>query len=67
MKGYRINPDSDYVMGIIRGISKRNGHCPCRVNIDDTSLCPCDEFVSEGICKCDLFIPVDETAAEGGA
>ena len=58
MKGYWLNPDADYVAGIIKGIYKREGHCPCRVNIDDTTLCPCDEFVTEGICKCELFIPV---------
>ena len=60
MKGYRLNPDTDYVAGIIRGIHKREGHCPCRVNVDDTTLCPCDEFVEEGICACNLFIPIEE-------
>ena len=56
MKGYQLNEDKEYVMNIIKGIYARNGHCPCRVNVDDTTLCPCDEFVSEGICKCNLFI-----------
>ncbi|MDR0513683.1 MAG: hypothetical protein LBG81_00785 [Coriobacteriaceae bacterium] len=63
MKGYHLNPDADYVAGIIKGIQKREGHCPCRVNKDDTTLCPCDEFVAEGICKCELFIPLEETKA----
>lgn len=56
MKGYRLNPDKNYVDMIIRGIQAKNGHCPCRVNIDDTTLCPCDEFVQKGICKCKLFV-----------
>ena len=56
MKGYRLNPDAQYVAGIMKGLEKRGGHCPCRVNIDDTTLCPCDEFVEEGICKCELFV-----------
>jgi len=60
MKGYRLNPDADYVAGIIKGIYKREGHCPCRVNVDDTTLCPCDEFVRDGICACNLFIPQED-------
>lgn len=59
MKGYRLNPDSEYVNNIIKGIYRKDGHCPCRVNVDDTTLCPCDEFVSDGICKCSLFIRKD--------
>ena len=60
MKGFRINPDKKYVNVIMEGLQKKDGHCPCRVNIDDSTLCPCDEFISEGICKCKLYIPADE-------
>lgn len=60
MKGFRINPDKKYVDIIINGLEKKNGHCPCRVNVDDTTLCPCDEFISEGICKCKLYITDEE-------
>lgn len=56
MKGYRINPDKEYVNKIIEGIIKKEGHCPCRVKMDDTTYCPCDEFIEKGICKCRLFI-----------
>ncbi|MEG1705004.1 MAG: ferredoxin thioredoxin reductase catalytic beta chain [Clostridia bacterium] len=56
MKGYRLNKNSDYVKQIIEGIQKKDGHCPCRVNADDTTLCPCDEFIATGICKCKLFL-----------
>lgn len=64
MKKFRINPDIDYVNIIIQGLEKKDGHCPCRVNVDETTLCPCDEFISSGICKCKLFIPTDETVKE---
>lgn len=60
MKGFHLNPDKDYVDRIIEGIYKKDGHCPCRVVSDDTTLCPCDEFVQEGICKCNLYIPIEE-------
>lgn len=59
MKGYILNPDKKYVEKIIEGIYKKQGHCPCRVNVDDTTLCPCDEFVKKGICKCKLYIPIE--------
>lgn len=60
MKGYILNPDKGYVEKIINGIYKKQGHCPCRVNVDDTTLCPCDEFVKEGICRCKLYIPKED-------
>ena len=60
MKNFRINPDEKYVNIIIKGLEKKDGHCPCRLNIDDTTLCPCDEFIRDGICKCKLYIPMEE-------
>lgn len=60
MKGFRINPDKKYVDIIMEGLEKKDGHCPCRVNVDDTTLCPCDEFIKEGICKCRLYIPLED-------
>ena len=59
MKGYRLNPDLDYVNKIINGVEKKNGHCPCRLVADESTLCPCDEFIRSGECKCKLFIPID--------
>lgn len=58
MKGYRLNPDKDYVEKIIEGLERKDGHCPCRVNKDETTLCPCDEFIEQGICKCNLFVKI---------
>ncbi len=57
MKGYILNTDKEYVNKIIEGIYKKNGHCPCRVVMDETTLCPCDDFTKNGICKCNLYIP----------
>lgn len=58
MRGYRLNPDKDYVERIVEGITRKNGHCPCRVKQDETTLCPCDEFIEKGICKCNLFVKI---------
>ena len=56
MKGYELNPDKEYVKKIMEGIYRKDGHCTCRVNVDDTTLCPCDEFIEKQICKCNLFV-----------
>ena len=56
MKGYILNPDREHVNMIIEGINRKDGHCPGRVKVDDTTLCPCDEFVETGVCKCQLFV-----------
>ena len=58
MKGYIINPDKEYTQKIIEGIYKKDGHCPCRVYADETTLCPCDQFIGEGICKCNLYVKI---------
>ena len=59
MKGFRLNNDKEYVDKIIKGILKKDGHCPCRVIVDDTTLCPCDKFIKEKVCCCNLFIPIE--------
>ncbi|MBQ9012585.1 MAG: hypothetical protein IJ094_03325 [Bacilli bacterium] len=59
MKGFRLNKNKNYVLKIIDGIEKKEGHCPCRLTVDYTTLCPCDEFIKDGLCKCKLFITID--------
>ena len=56
MKGYRINPDKEHVELIIKGLLKGIGHCPCKLQKTDENLCPCDEFISTGVCHCGLWI-----------
>lgn len=56
MKGYILNPDKEYTEKIIEGIYRKDGHCPCKVKIDETTLCPCDDFTHTGDCKCKLYV-----------
>ena len=60
MKGYIINPNKEVVSKIIDGIYKKDGHCPCRVKVDETTMCPCDEFVETGKCVCRLYLPIEK-------
>lgn len=59
MKGFILNPNLEYVNKIIQGINKREGHCPCRLESNETTLCPCDDFIENAVCKCNLFIKKD--------
>ena len=59
MKGYKINPDMEYVQKIINGLQRKNGHCPCKVGELEENLCPCNEFISTGVCHCKLFLPIE--------
>lgn len=56
MKDFILNPDKNHVEKIIEGIYKKDGHCPCRVRVDDTTLCPCDDFINNGNCICKLYV-----------
>lgn len=58
MKGFIYNTDRDYTNKILDGIYRKGGHCPCRVEVDETTLCPCDDFIKKGICKCNLYVPL---------
>lgn len=60
MKGFKLNPNRDYVEKIIDGIYRKGGHCPCQLKVDDTTLCPCDKFIHEGKCCCKLYVPIDK-------
>lgn len=59
MKGYKINPDMEYVQKIINGLQRKNGHCPCKVGELEENLCPCNEFINTGVCHCKLFLPIE--------
>lgn len=60
MKGYKLNNDTEHVSKIMNGLNKKQGHCPCRINKDETTLCPCDDFIDNGNCKCNLFVKIED-------
>ena len=59
MKDFIINPDKEYAQKIIEGIYKKDGHCHCRVVQNESTLCPCDEFINDKICRCKLYVEVE--------
>ena len=68
--GYNLNPDADFVRGLIKGLlinERRYGHraCPCRLASGDKSedldlICPCDyrdaDITEFGACYCALYV-----------
>lgn len=60
MEGFRINSDENHTKIIIDGLIKKDGYCPCKVQKIPENLCPCDEFINEKICHCNLWIKGDE-------
>lgn len=75
--GYRINPDTEFVKNLVRGLlrnEQRYGYraCPCRLasgkKEDDLDMvCPCDyrdaDIEEHGACYCALY--VNEAIAGG--
>lgn len=58
----RMNEDREYVDKIRAGILKREGYCPCKVQISEENHCMCREFRDqiadpefEGYCHCRLY------------
>ncbi len=60
MKGFQLNPNHEYTSKIIEGIYRKSGHCPCKVKMDDSTLCPCDDFIKKKECTCKLYVPISE-------
>jgi ferredoxin-thioredoxin reductase catalytic subunit len=58
----RLNEDEEIVKTIKEGLKKKNGYCPCRLEIKEENKCMCQEFKDqikdpdfEGYCHCRLY------------
>ncbi|MBQ2603521.1 MAG: ferredoxin-thioredoxin reductase catalytic domain-containing protein [Acutalibacteraceae bacterium] len=57
-----LNPDKNVVDRIKEGLKKKNGYCPCRIQMTEENKCMCKEFRDqiadpefEGFCHCGLY------------
>ena len=57
-----FNEDRKIVEAIREGFKKKNGHCPCRLEETEDTMCMCKEFRDqiadpdfEGFCHCRLY------------
>ncbi len=58
----RFNEDKKIVDAIREGLKKKDGHCPCRLEQTEDTMCMCKEFREqiadpefEGYCHCLLY------------
>lgn len=58
----RLNEDKEIVNAIREGLKKKDGHCPCRLEMTPDTKCMCKEFREqiadpdfEGYCHCMLY------------
>lgn len=59
--GFQLNPNPKVVAGIIKGIKRCKGECPCHNPYKGTpdAICPCKGYREENHCCCTLYVPVD--------
>lgn len=57
-KGWRINPNVKIVRGVINGINRNNGDCPCNNDSEDKH-CPCSNFRLKNYCCCNLYLKLE--------
>lgn len=53
--GWVVNPNKKVVNGIIKGINRNNGECPCKNDSVD-KRCPCSNYRDNGKCCCGLYV-----------
>ncbi len=58
----RFNNNEKVVNAIREGLKKKDGHCPCRIEQTEDTMCMCKEFREqiadpefEGYCHCMLY------------
>lgn len=58
----KVNDNKEIADAVKAGLKKKNGYCPCRVEISEDTKCICKEFREqmadpdfEGYCHCMLY------------
>ena len=54
-EGWVLNPNEKVVNGIIKGLNRCNGECPCH-NTSRDKQCPCSGYREEDKWCCNLYI-----------
>ena len=56
-RGWQLNPNEKVVNGIIKGINRCNGDCPCNNDAEELH-CPCSNYRLNNKCCCKLYLKV---------
>jgi ferredoxin-thioredoxin reductase catalytic subunit len=57
-EGFMLNPNEKVVNGILKGLERNNGECPCHNDSED-KRCPCSSYRLKSVCCCKLYIPTE--------
>ena len=57
-EGWMLNPNENIVNGIIKGINRCNGDCPCN-NDSQEKHCPRSNYRTKDKCCCKLYVKQD--------
>lgn len=55
--GWQLNPNKKVVNGIIKGINRCNGDCPCNNDAEELH-CPCSNYRLNNKCCCKLYLKI---------
>lgn len=60
--GWILNPNEKIVNGILKGLKRNNGHCPCHNKYSGTEfdICPCKAYMEEDVCCCHLYLKKED-------
>ena len=68
-EGFMLNPDDKVVNGVIKGLNRCSGKCPCyhpkedeEVIPDEDLMCPCKEYRENKHCRCSLYVKEENSA-----
>lgn len=61
-KGWQVNPNDRVVAGILKGLVRNDGECPCHNKYAGTpdAQCPCKAYREEDHCCCNLYVKIEQ-------
>lgn len=54
-----LNPDDEFVRNLKKRIKDNNKYCPCQIEKNADTKCPCKMFRETQECMCGLYIRVE--------
>lgn len=57
---YIVNQDSEQVAVVKEGLKRKNGYCPCMLEKNEDTKCPCKEMREQHNCCCGLYVGFSE-------
>lgn len=57
--GWQLNPNEKIVNGIIKGINRCDGDCPCNNDAEELH-CPCSNYRLKDKCCCKLYVKIEQ-------